>query len=212
MKRFALTIVMIVMAVMLIVAGCGKKTPEPAAVNEKTDKCALCNMAVKNDHSATEVILENGKVLKFDDLGCLVKWTKQNKDKKLAVSYVRDYNKENWIQLEKATYVHDNKFAKTPMAYNVISFANKEDAQKFISEKSGKLLTYEDLKKYSWERDPAAMKHSMKMNMNMKKGQGKMDMDMDKNDDNKNTGKMNMDKNGDNKNTGKMDMNKEMDK
>jgi copper chaperone NosL len=155
----------VVMASLLLIVGCGKKLPEPFTPNAKTDKCALCNMAVKDDHFATEVILENGKKLAFDDLGCLDKYMKQNKSKKAAVSYVRDYKTNKWVQLENATYVHDNDVAKTPMAYNVISFTTKEDAQKFIDNKKGQLLTYKELKKYNWERDPAAMKKLMEMKM-----------------------------------------------
>jgi nitrous oxide reductase accessory protein NosL len=49
------------------------------------------------------------------------------------------------------------------MAYNVISFKNENDAQKFIDENKGKLLTYKALKKYAWERDPAAIKKLMEM-------------------------------------------------
>lgn len=156
-----------VMAVglLLLIVGCGKQLPEPFSPNPKTDKCALCSMAVKDDHFATEVILENGKKLAFDDLGCMVKYMNQNKSKKAAVSYVRDYQTNKWVQLENATYVHDNDAAKTPMAYNVISFTSKEDAQKFIDNKKGTLLTYGELKKYNWERDPAAMKKLMEMKM-----------------------------------------------
>lgn len=163
MKRLVLKTFVVVFVILLIVAGCGKKTPEPYTPNAKTDKCALCNMAVKDDHFATELILENGKKLAFDDLGCMNKWMNQNKGKKQAIAYVRDYNTNNWIELEKATFVHDNEATKTPMAYNVISFENKKDAGKFVEKKKGTILAYNDLKKYSWERDPAAMKKLMEM-------------------------------------------------
>ncbi len=165
MKHPVFKTFVMVMATILLIVGCGKNQPQPFTPNAKTDKCALCNMAVKNDHFATEVILENGKKLAFDDLGCMVKYMKQNKNKKAAVSYVRDYNTNKWVQLENATYVHDNDAAKTPMAYNVISFTAKDDAQKFIDNQKGKLYTYEALKKYNWERDPAALKKLMEMKM-----------------------------------------------
>ncbi len=131
MKYSVLKTFIMVIVTFLLVAGCGKKTPEPFTPNAKTDKCALCNMAVKDDHFATELILVNGKKLAFDDLGCLDKWMKQNKEKKQA-AYVRDYDTNKWIKLENATYVHDNEATKTPMAYNVISFTNEKNAQKFI--------------------------------------------------------------------------------
>lgn len=179
MTRVGLTRSLILLAVFILLIGCGKKTPAPVAIKEKTDKCALCNMAVKNNQFATELMLENGRTLTFDDLGCMEKWMKQNKDKKQAISYVRDYHSAKWVQLEKAIYVHANQAVKTPMAYNVISFATKQDAEKFINENSGKLLSYEDLHKYSWKRDPAQLKKLMEMKMKKEAGNtGKSQMDM----------------------------------
>jgi copper chaperone NosL len=158
LKTFVLVII-----TLLMVAGCGNKKPEPFTPDAKTDKCALCKMAVKDDHFATELILENGKAMAFDDLGCMDKWIKQNKDKKQAVAYVRDFNTNKWVELEKATFVHDNEAAKTPMAYNVISFADKKNAQQFIAENKGELLANNDLQNYTWDRDPAALKKLMDM-------------------------------------------------
>jgi copper chaperone NosL len=163
LKHPVLKTLVLLMAAIILVAGCGQKTPEPFTPDAKTDKCALCKMAVKDDHFATELILENGKAMAFDDLGCMDKWMKQNKNKKPAVAYVRDYHNNNWVQLEKATFVHDHEATKTPMAYNVISFENEKNAKKFIAEKKGKLFAYSDLQKYSWERDPAALKKLMEM-------------------------------------------------
>lgn len=163
MKRTLIKSFIMIAAALFLLAGCGKQIPKPFTPNENTDKCALCNMAVKNDHFATELILDSGKKLAFDDLGCMEKWLKQNKNSQIAVSYVRDYNTNKWVQLEDASYVHDTAAVKTPMAYDVISFADKKEAQKFADSKQGTLLSYDDLKKYTWERDPAAMKMLMQM-------------------------------------------------
>ena len=40
------------------------------------------------------------------------------------------------LQLEEATYVYD-KTITTPMAYNVISFKDKKDAESFVSNYTG---------------------------------------------------------------------------
>ena len=82
MKRTVVKIALITIAALASFAGCRKKTPKPVAIDEKTDKCEICHMAVKDNHFATEVMLENGKSIDFDDIGCLYKWMKQNKDKK----------------------------------------------------------------------------------------------------------------------------------
>lgn len=50
------------------IVGCGKKRAEAVAIDEKHDKCDICQIGVMDNQFATEVILENGKALKFDDI------------------------------------------------------------------------------------------------------------------------------------------------
>lgn len=107
------------------VVGCGKKEIKAVAIDEKNDKCDICNMAVMDNPFATEVILENEKALKFDDIGCMYKWMDEHKNEKTKEKFVRDYNTKDWVAVDKATYVYD-KTIKTPMAYNVISFKDKK--------------------------------------------------------------------------------------
>ena len=52
---------------------------------------------------------------------------------KIDAQFVRDYNTQEWVLVEEATYVY-NQSVKTPMAYNVISFKDKADAEKFATE------------------------------------------------------------------------------
>lgn len=159
----ALAAVSIVMSAGLV--GCGSD-PKPVAVDEQVDKCAVCNMAVKNDQFAVELLQKNGKSLKFDDLGCLFQWTTQNGVDQVEAQFVRDYKTQEWVKLDEATYIFD-KNIKTPMAYNVISFKNKSDAQAFLDKQGhGELLTYQELMKHVWERN----KDMMKKMMDMKKG------------------------------------------
>ncbi len=181
MKNSSLKMILMAVFALLLLAGCGKKEYKPVAINEKTDKCEKCNMAVKNNQFATEIILENGKSMVFDDIGCMYKWTKENKDKKIANSYVKDYNTKEWIESEKASYVYD-KPIKTPMAYNVISFADKKDAQSFIDKNGGKLLSYNNIQSHSWEKNEEMMKE-MKEKMKQMKMDGKEEMDMENSED-----------------------------
>ena len=95
------------------------------AIDEKHDKCDICQIGVTDNQFATEIILENGKALKFDDIGCMYKWMEINSGEKTKEKFVRDYDSKDWISLEEATYVYD-KTITTPMAYNVISFKNKK--------------------------------------------------------------------------------------
>lgn len=134
----------------MLLAACGNGEIQPAAVNEATDKCETCNMAAVDDHNATQIVLENGKSLLFDDIGCMFEWLTFNNDQKIAAKYVRDFNDKEWVALDKASYVY-NSTIKTPMAYNVISFKDQASAEQYATEHDGStLLTALELEKHEW--------------------------------------------------------------
>lgn len=65
------------------------------------------------------------------------------------------------------------------MAYNVLSFTNQNDAQTFVNKNGGNLLTFGDLKQFSWQRNQEMVKEmkAMKEKMqNMKKDNGMNNM------------------------------------
>ena len=69
--------------VVFILAACGgDKEVTPVAINEETDICTVCNMQVVDNQFATQIILENGKSLVFDDIGCMHKWVDENANRK----------------------------------------------------------------------------------------------------------------------------------
>ncbi|NWQ42397.1 nitrous oxide reductase accessory protein NosL [Bacillus sp. EB106-08-02-XG196] len=164
MNRYILKIILITILALLMITGCGKKEINPVAIHEETAKCEICNMQVKDNQFATEIILKNGKAIVFDDIGCMNQWMKENENEKVDAKFVRDYSTSEWIEMENATYVY-GKAIKTPMAYNIISFTTKDDAQNFIVENEGSLLTYTDLEKHSWEKNKEMMEEMKKMKM-----------------------------------------------
>lgn len=145
-------ILVILAAVMAILSACGKEEVKPRAIKD-TDTCEVCNMAVADDQHATQIVLENGKSLIFDDLGCMYTWLKENENEKIAGKFVRDYDDKEWINSEDATYVYSLE-AKTPMAYHVISFKDKKDAERFTKEHEGsKEMTAKDLAGFNWDQN-----------------------------------------------------------
>ncbi len=141
----------------IILSACNDALPQAVAIDEKNDKCDICQMAVKDDQFATQTHLDNKKILKFDDIGCMFEWIEKNKDEKVTVHFVRDYHTKKWIPLDSATFAYHKDF-KTPMAYGVLSFENEKDAQEYVKkEGKGKVMTYEELQKHSWERNKEMM-------------------------------------------------------
>src|SRR5690625_698752 len=124
---------------------------EPEDIDPETDVCDICAMAVADDRYATQIVLENDRTLKFDDLGCLYEWLEENGTDEVGAKFVRDFHTEEWIQLEEATYVFDEEI-ETPMAYGVISFKNNEDAEQYVEDNGfGEILKESDLADHKWE-------------------------------------------------------------
>lgn len=154
--RVKYVVLVICVCFIFMAVGCGKQETKAVAINEKLDKCDICQIGVMDNQFATEIILESGKALKFDDIGCMYKWMEINSGEKTKEKFVRDYDSKDWVSLEDATYVYD-KTITTPMAYNVISFKNKKDAESFVSNYKGKVLSYKELSEHKWEMNKEMM-------------------------------------------------------
>jgi len=165
MKRngFLLMILLTVLATLL--AACGKDKYEPKAVNPEIDRCTTCNMAVNDDPFATQVITKEGQSLKFDDIGCMYEWFKENGKDTVGAAYVRDYHTKDWVLYEKAYYVYDASF-QTPMAYGIVSFKSESEARKFAEEQGkGQLMTASELDSHTWERNREMMEKMKEQHM-----------------------------------------------
>ncbi|MFF2479650.1 nitrous oxide reductase accessory protein NosL [Paenibacillus sp. NPDC058071] len=149
--------IMVFVAILMLTA-CGGEKVEPQAINEETDVCVICKMAVKDDQFATQIVTKDGQSLKFDDIGCLNTWKKENGTDTIGAAFVRDYNSKQWIRYEKAYYAYDSSY-KTPMAYGIVSFESEQEAQAFIHEQgAGQLMTADDLATHTWEVNRDMMK------------------------------------------------------
>jgi copper chaperone NosL len=147
-KKWLVFIVMLV-----VLAGCGAGTDyKPVAIQEGVDHCAECNMMIADDQHAVQILLKDGKSLKFDDIGDLfVHKTKHQLENQIGAQFVRDYHTLEWLKLEDAFYAYDESF-RSPMAFGVYSFKTKADAEKFIQEQGkGKLMTSAELANHTWE-------------------------------------------------------------
>ncbi|MFD0711977.1 nitrous oxide reductase accessory protein NosL [Paenibacillus sp. GCM10027626] len=156
MKKGLITGMLLILAV-AVLAACGSNKYEPVAINEDTDKCAICNMQVKDDAFATQLTTKEGKTYKFDDIGCMNEWKSKNGTDEIGAQYVRDYNNKEWIKYEDAYYAYDSSF-RSPMAYGIYSFKDEASAKAFIdAEKTGTLLKAADLANHSWSQNMEQM-------------------------------------------------------
>jgi copper chaperone NosL len=169
----------IVLVTVLFLQACGIEY-QAQAINEETDRCTVCNMAVNDDAHATQIATVDGKTLKFDDIGCMYKWMSENDPKQIGMAFVRDFHDLSWLNYEEATYVYDATF-KTPMAYGVLSFKDSKSAQLYVKEQGkGKVWSAEELKNHDWKvnREMKKMHNTSNINMEGQKTHSQPSMPM----------------------------------
>jgi len=158
-----------IVAISLFMFGCGKQEAQPVPIEEGVDKCEVCHMHIADDQHATEIVLKDGKVLKFDDIGCMHTWLEKNGSEQVDTQFVRDYYTAEWLKTDQATFAYDKSY-QTPMGYGIYSFKDKTEAEKFVEEqKAGVVMNADNLASHTWDR-------TMKNHMNM---DGKSNMNMD---------------------------------
>lgn len=111
------------------------------------DACVHCKMTIIDKRFAAEIVTEKGKAFKFDDLACLLKYTKEEHFNTTgALLFVSDYSKpdNSFLDARYAAYLQSGIF-KSPMNGNFAAFASGKDAAPFKDSLQNDLLKWEDL-------------------------------------------------------------------
>lgn len=146
MRKWMLMLV----ACSMFLIGCSEKTYEPRDIVSETDVCQICNMSIVHNDFAGQIVLKNGDVEMFDDIGCLMEYIDANGEDELGAAFIKDAIKDEWINTLEAIYVY-NKEYWTPMNYGVLAFDTNEAANSWMQkEGQGKVLTYTDLQAFNW--------------------------------------------------------------
>jgi copper chaperone NosL len=103
--------------ILLLFLGCEKKdfTKEPPVMHWDRDMCERCKMAISERKFAVVAVDGKNRVYKFDDIGCLVLWQKNERpDIKFKKIWIKDAKSAEWIDANSACY---KKEFLTPMGY-----------------------------------------------------------------------------------------------
>lgn len=105
-------------------------------------KCFMCNMKVyMRDHEqgvfSAQAIRENGELVFYDDIGCLLNDEYINKISN--EKFVRDYTTLNWFNVEEAYVVKTD--LKSPMNWGYIFFKFEKEANDYIAKNKGAVMT-----------------------------------------------------------------------
>jgi copper chaperone NosL len=125
------TVNMFLLCMEMLFVGCTSSEVKPVDIFAE-DNCSQCRMTVSDERFASEIITDAGDVLKFDDLGCLLKYRSQHREQKIAATYIKDYETKQWLAYERAIIVETD--IETPMGSGKIAFTDSMRAREFQKE------------------------------------------------------------------------------
>ena len=119
------------LALMPIFSACEKKISDgPEKMHWDRDMCARCKMVIsERNHAAQVTNPKTGENYKFDDIGCVILWFKEENIqwKDSAKIWITDVKTSKWIDARTAYYDTMNI---TPMSYGFGGHEKKESIQK----------------------------------------------------------------------------------
>ncbi|WP_347861476.1 nitrous oxide reductase accessory protein NosL [Salimicrobium sp. PL1-032A] len=136
----------------IVLGACQQISHDPHDINHDVDTCEICNMAINNKQASTQIVMQDGSALKFDDIGCMMQYKEENPEEvgDFHTEYVNGYDTQEWMDATEGTYVYDDDI-NTPMGNGVISFRSEEEAEAYVDSEDGELLEYDDLNDHDWD-------------------------------------------------------------
>ncbi|MEJ7830288.1 MAG: nitrous oxide reductase accessory protein NosL, partial [Segetibacter sp.] len=114
----------------------------PQPIKYGSDACDNCKMTIMDKRFANEWVTDKSKVLKFDDVHCLVVFLKTNNSK--GTAYINDYSGKGFFKATEMFFVNAQSL-KSPMIGNIAAFTNLAAMTKVLSEQSGKKLSWNEV-------------------------------------------------------------------
>lgn len=130
----------IISVLFLSLASCMPEKPKPIALN--TDACEFCKMTISNGKFGAEIITKKGRVFKFDDLGCMVQFSKSQE---VQSFYVSEYLSDNQlIPAETAHFIKGEEIG-SPMRGNFAAFASPEQQDEYAQKLKAKPMSWTEV-------------------------------------------------------------------
>jgi copper chaperone NosL len=142
-RKVKLSSALVTSFILFFLVSCSSQ-PEPFKVG--TDICHLCKMGIVDTKFGSEIITDKGKIFKFDDMGCMIRFMKAGgvEQKNISQTVVINYEKQNdFIDVNKAVLLK-SEITKSPMGFDLAAFSSKEAATK-IGGANGKIFSWNEL-------------------------------------------------------------------
>lgn len=128
------------LAVLCVVA-CGRGTPRPIAYG--AEPCTHCHMTIADPRFVAEAVLSTGKVLAFDDIGCLASWLRAEQ-RQVKALWVAPFTGGDWLAAEQAVFLRTDSL-RTPMASGLIALPTAAAADSLRATLGGTLHDWSEV-------------------------------------------------------------------
>lgn len=136
--------VLILLSVTLLMSSCSVD-PEPIRIGR--DACYFCKMGVTDKRFGAELITKKGKIYKFDDLHCLVAFTKEAivKNEDIQGMYLVDFEEPHGFVELKNAFLFRSEILRSPMGSNTAAFLSEEKLKTFEQSNPGEVVQVNSL-------------------------------------------------------------------
>ena len=133
----------IVAAFSLLLINCSESAPSPIKLHK--DNCDFCRMTIADGRFAAELITDKGRVYKFDEVRCMMRYANQNNTHNYFKKFVSDYSSNNFlIDATTAFFIYSDK-VRSPMGGNFAAFASRESAEKYSQKWNAEIIELDKL-------------------------------------------------------------------
>lgn len=122
-----------------------KRAPQALVIGK--DECCFCKMPVGDLKFGAEIITKKGKLYKFDDIGCMIDFLKTgfSVDERVGTMFSVNYtSNQSFLDVNKSFFLRSGKL-RTPMNSGIAAFESRNQAEGFLKEFPGEILTWNQL-------------------------------------------------------------------
>jgi copper chaperone NosL len=121
-----------------LATACAPNGPRAIALNE--EPCAHCHMTIADPRFGAEVVTHTGRVIPFDDVGCMAAWLAENPTPK-GSAWVMNFVDHSWMAADSASYLQTDSL-RTPMASGIAALRPGAEADSVKVRLGGELVTW----------------------------------------------------------------------
>ena len=115
-------------AVVICLFSLSSCTTAPEPIKSGVDHCHYCKMTISDVRFGAELITKKGKIFKFDEAGCLLRFIKTEEitPEKIKNIYLTDFSgTHQLINVDNVFLLKADEF-RSPMGGNIAAFNNKD--------------------------------------------------------------------------------------